>query len=456
MVSGSERLESTVASRDLDVTQTKIVPSQRKNQPHVPCKGIESNVNHRPFNCKGILLENSYSDNICGNGPDACPVFGYIVDGKLNIQQLKSSLEQVIRHFPVLSARMSPNGKQLIIPEEQGDLFSWTVEEHSKPMDFTPLPSTDVISINRFNSKARMDFYVPLKSTTVRRPIATNQFNPLIEVHIQVFSNKTVIGLSWNHLLTDGGGIAILLSLWSKALKGEPMPEASINYQDPLPAHYITNPKAPTGVVEPALFNKFRLISSLLIDRARYGPAEPRTIFIPKWVLNEWKSASPGEISSYNMVTAWILKGWASAFSSGTVSIIIPLDLRKQLPGIIPPTYMRNATSPRISPRPLKIADINKWSQLEVARVLHSFVQHFTPDVELNFHSYEFSRGGKTFRLLPEGNKGFALTSGMYFDYPKVDFGGKTESFEGYIGAGSAVGNMGTVWMEDGGARVNF
>jgi hypothetical protein len=398
-------------------------------------------------------LENSLSDNIVGNDFDSFPVLGYVVDRPLDPDKLKSALECVIRHFPVLSARMCRNGKELKIPTEEGDLVSWTFVDHGKPMAtaFAPLPQTDVISINRLDVRERAEFYIPLKSTTVRRPHVADEHSPLLEVRVQRFTDKTVIGLSWNHLLTDGSGMAIVLQSWAKVLGGDSsLPEVASN-DDPFRGSYKPNPTLPPGTVHLGFWKKVQVAYSIISDLLWYGPLEPHTIFIPDSVLREWKSASDG-VSTNDLLTAWLVKAWASTIK-GTLSVYTVMDLRKHLPEIVPPTYLRNATAPRTSPHTLKPEDVNKMSHIELAKIIRSFVKYFSPEVELNYQSYEFKMG---VQLAPEANRACALSSWSAFNLPKLDFGGKTESFEAFIRMGWLVVDSGIIWLEEGGARINF
>jgi hypothetical protein len=50
----------------------------------------------------------------------------------------------------------------------------------------------------------------------------------------------------------------------------------------------------------------------------------------------------------------------------------------------------------------------------------------------------------------------FTLSSWSKFNLPQTDFGGKTESFEGFTRLNRQYGNVGSVWLEDGGARINW
>lgn len=404
----------------------------------------------------GLVLENSTFDARRKNAFQSYPVLGYIVDGQLDPARLKSALERVIHHFPVLAARMCRNGKELMIPEKPGELFSWTVLDYMQPLAsaFAVPAQSDAISVTRLDTRARADFYIPLKSTVVSQPSVADERSPLIEVRVQRFIDKTVIGISWNHLLTDGGGFATVLSSWTKALRGESLPEAASN-KDPFQAHYNSNPTPPPGTVDRSFSKKVKFLCAMIIEMLCYGSPEPRSIFIPNSVLHQWKFNSP-DLSTNDLIAAWLLKAWASTATRGTVSYFTIMDLRKHLPKIVPQTYLRNGCSTRASPHALNIKDINEMSHPQVAKLIRSFVNYFTPEVELNYQSYEYFRGGKGYQVLPKVNRAFVLSSSLRFNFPQMDFGAKTESFEGFIRLKRDIGNVGNVWLEDGGARISF
>jgi hypothetical protein len=91
-------------------------------------------------------------------------------------------------------------------------------------------------------------------------------------------------------------------------------------------------------------------------------------------------------VSTNDLITAWLFKGWASTAKPSTrVSVITVIDLRGSMPDIFPPTYLRNAAPARSSPRTFTAKEVNKMTQLELAKVIQSFVNSFTPEVELNF-----------------------------------------------------------------------
>ena len=154
------------------------------------------------------------------------------------------------------------------------------------------------------------------------------------------------------------------------------------------------------------------------------------------------------------MITAWLLKRWASIRTDGTFTVASVKNLRTLLAGIVPPTYLRNASSARYS-HILRIKDINNMSQFEVAKIIRSLVKSISPEYELNCLAYQFRRG-KEFRMWPEANCGFMLISYSSLHFPQMNFGAKTEIFEGFLKLKRWINNFGTIWMEDEGARIYF
>jgi hypothetical protein len=403
-----------------------------------------------------MALENSASDNARGNALDSSPVWGYILDGRIDVDNLKMALEKVVRHFPILRARMDLSATGLVLPTHEVELFSWTVVHHDKALSavFTEPPKTDVISVTPIDTRARADFYIPMATTVVRRPGVADQKTPLIEVRVQLFTDKTVIGLSWNHLLTDGSGMAIVVSSWTKALRGEPLPDPA-PYNDPFKAQYSKTPTAPLGSVIPGFSKKVGVYSRAITEIIRYGPPESRSIFIPNSVLREWKAKSDG-VSTNDLITAWLFKAWASTVNSITVSVVTVKDLRTHLPSIVPEFYLRNANAARAAPTTITSHDINKMSQLELAKIIRSYVQYFTPEVEMNHQSYEIMKNQKGFGMWPKANTALTLSSWSVFKLPQMDFGATVESFEGFQRLSRQYVNTGSVWLEDGGARISF
>jgi len=137
-------------------------------------------------------------------------------------------------------------------------------------------------------------------------------------------------------------------------------------------------------------------------------------------------------------------------FNIGTV-----FDLRKRLP-CVPETYLRNATSARASTRPLTAEMVLKMTHLQAAKTVREFVACFTPETEINYQSYEQKHCPDGFGLWPSCSTMFTLSSWSKFNLPQMNFGGKTESFEGFTRLNRQYGNTGSVWLEDGGARINW
>ena len=132
------------------------------------------------------------------------------------------------------------------------------------------------------------------------------------------------------------------------------------------------------------------------------------------------------------------------------------MDLRKHLPEIVPENYLRNASHGCVSPRTLTCAELNNMSHIQLAQTIRSIIKHYTPDVILNDVAYgvKYSRYG--LGMFPEGNIFVICSSWSKFNLLEMDFGAKTESFEGIGRLDRKIANIGSIWLENGGARLNL
>lgn len=405
-----------------------------------------------------MLLENNFVDRVYQNSFDIVLIWGYILDRPVDVEKFKQAFESVVSHFPILLARLDSSGKQLFIPYEDPGFVLWTAIDHDESMSkvFTPLPTdSDHILVSSTDSQARMDFYFPSGTTRVSRKGAAGKGWPLIEICVQRFTDRTVIGLAWNHMLTDAAGMAIIVSSWTKALRGEALPEVA-PCNDVFKDHLPSNPAPPLGSVVPTFSRILRSVFRSIVENIRYGSSEARTIFIPNSLINEWKSND--DVSTNDLLTAWVIKTCTAAInsSSSTVSTTFAMDLRQHLPNIVPKTYLRNAFFGCMSPNQLTCSEVNKMSHFQLAKSIRSTVKQYTPEAVLNDIAYQVKYSQKGLGMFPKGDKLVICTSWSKFNLPTMDFGPKTVSFEGIGRSNRSIANLGSIWLEPGGARVTL
>jgi hypothetical protein len=290
-------------------------------------------------------------------------------------------------------------------------------------------------------------------TTRVCRKGSAGKDWPLIEVCVQRFTDKTALALAWNHMLADAGGMTIIISSWTKALRGEAFPEVA-PHNDVFKHHFPSNPTTPAGSVVPTILKLVRYLFRSFMDNIRYGTPESHLIFIPNSLISEWKAA--GGVSTNDILTAWLFKAWASTINSKslTVSIEFLMDLRKHLPEIVPETYIRNAYYGCVSPHTLTCAEINNMSQPQLAQTLRSIVKHCTPEVLLNDIAYGVKYSHHGLGMFPKGNTFVICSSWSRFNLLEMDFGANIESFEGVGRLDRKMANIRSVWLEHGGARL--
>jgi Transferase family len=406
------------------------------------------------------FLENNFADRFTENGLDTIMMCAYIVETRVNLNELKSALQSVFDHFPILTAHMASSGKKLYLPNDYVDHIPWTAVEHDKPLSevFT-IPSTvsDRILLSSTNVQTRMNFFFPKGTSRISRKGAAGKPWPVVEVYVQRFSDKTTIGLAWNHMLMDGGGMLVtVISSWTKALRGEALPDVAPS-NDVLKSRYPPNPTAPTGSVLPTFCPILRYIWRSTLDTILYGFSEFRTIFIPDSVILEWK-ANITDVSTNDLLTAWLFKAWASTIKSksSTVSTVFIMDLRKRIPDIVPATYLRNASFDCVSTRTFAAAEINKMSELELARDIRATANYYTPEVILNDIAYREKYSTRGLGMLPEGDTFVICSSVTKFNLRDLDFGGRNEWVEIMGRPERNVPNLGCMWSTQGGVMVTL
>lgn len=404
-----------------------------------------------------VFLENNFSDRFHQNS-DIVLACGYIVDGSIDVDKLNHAFKSVIQHFPILSAKVDSSGKYLFLSTEGIKNVSWTVIDHTKRISeaFTfPPTASDRILVSSIDPQARMDFYFP-KGIHVSRKEVAGQERLLFNVCIQRFSDKTIIGLAWNHLLTDFGGMSTVISSWVKIFRGED-PLIAAPYNDVFKDHFPSNPTAPEGSIIPTFSRIAQYSFRSVTDIVKYGPLELRTIFIPNSIIKEWK-ANSSNVTTNDLLTAWLFKAWASTVSSNslTVSISVIMDLRKHLPCVVPETYLRNASFGCLSPGTFTCGEINKMSQLELAQTIRSIIKRYTPKVILNEIAYARKHCREGLCMFPKGDTVLICSSGSIFNQIEIDSGAKTELFEFMVLFRRKIPNVGSIWIEPGGARLNL
>ena len=410
-----------------------------------------------------MLLENNFADSFYENGAmDMVITFGFILNGPIDIDNLRLAFESIVHHFPTLSARMDSSGAKLILPSLDLKSFLWTTIDLKKPIAevfSTPSPASNQILISSEDAEARMNYYFPNGTERITRKGAAGKEWPLIEVCIQLFTDKTAIGIAWNHLLTDVAGMSIVISSWTKALRGEALSDVA-PYNDVFRNHYPSTLTAPSGLaVSISFFKILPYLFRSLINIVRYGVPEAKTIFIPNSILKEWRTNNnSGGVSTNDLVTAWLFKAWASTIKSKslTISISFAMDLRKHLPDVVPENYLRNASLPCLSPRTFTFEEINAMTHLQLAQTIRSIIKQYTPERILNDIAYGVQHSSRWLGMFPKGDTFVVCSSWSKFNLPDMDFGAKTEFFEGMGRLNRKTANVGFVWLQSGNARVTF
>lgn len=125
----------------------------------------------------------------------------------------------------------------------------------------------------------------------LRGPVAPKRFSELLEhdipqitVHIESFTDATLVCLSWPHTLSDVLGMAFFLKAWQAVLEGrhEDVPNLNSAEIDPLEtAGRVPVESYYLSIYMMSMWSIAMFICNLIISWLRFGSEEWRTIYIP-------------------------------------------------------------------------------------------------------------------------------------------------------------------------------
>ncbi|EIN04287.1 hypothetical protein PUNSTDRAFT_128376 [Punctularia strigosozonata HHB-11173 SS5] len=290
---------------------------------------------------------------------------GWLIDTVLDEGKLERAWSRLNAVWPILSARLKTNNLtgelEFHVPEQSALNSAYGFTTPTEVISCMPidLPEHHYTHPSRCSHKALLNKDVPVAA-----------------IHVTRFDDATAIGLSISHALVDGGGRKKVMSAFLSILRGEEVA--------PLATHdaFIT------------VFGFFHWVVFILATvwewlrcprggyRVIYIPAK-ETARLKDQAMADIASECPGEekawVSTSDAVVAFILKCmFASERRHKPLGIAYMANVRKYLPSVIPPTYIRNANMVV----PMSIADASSISSaslgslaLVVRRTLQSRIQ---------------------------------------------------------------------------------
>ena len=93
-------------------------------------------------------------------------------------------------------------------------------------------------------------------------------------------------------------------------------------------------------------------------------------------------------------------------------------------------------------------------SQLQLAQTIRSIIEHYKPEVILNDVAYGVKYSHRGLGMFPGGNTFVIFSSWSKFNLLDMDFGARSESFDGVALLDRKIANIGSVMREHDGARL--
>ncbi|KAF7343248.1 hypothetical protein MVEN_01756500 [Mycena venus] len=165
---------------------------------------------------------------------DTVRTVGLVVDAHLDANKLYQTLSMLIeRKFPRVGARLAYRNRvyEFHIPrvfDSETPPVAFTAEEYREPYLASCGARPDVLGLlNRTDSEPIFCQFPALKMYLVSKtcPASTDEFistkTPMLHVHVSVFDDLTLIGVTASEMMFDAPGLSTLLHAWTRVLSGD-------------------------------------------------------------------------------------------------------------------------------------------------------------------------------------------------------------------------------------------
>ncbi|KAK8870113.1 hypothetical protein IAR55_000683 [Kwoniella newhampshirensis] len=334
--------------------------------------------------------------------------YGFLVDGVLDGQVLKTSFEKLVERWPILGSRAA---------KDDDDNLIW----------LTPTRFSPCVPHFTFSHRTSPDHFVPSQptrtpSTHLPSPEMKEIFNPPAELHhpsiegyiessqpifhLQITSSekkkkkKTAIGLTVPHCFCDAGGMKSILSAWSEVMREGGVEGVGDVEEDTLFLEKI-------GMKDERVKGEGTLPKSMWIHdipdepiQTQAGPlpaprggnrGEGRWVIVPNVWLRELKRRCMNEIGDQGWVSegdvlyAWWAKmvysekSQSDSTSDRSLVLTIPMDLRPRLLELSARPYLHNAVAPTVLVYPSHSA-FRSQSVANIAKQIREAINSHTED----------------------------------------------------------------------------
>ncbi|KAK6983997.1 hypothetical protein R3P38DRAFT_3108756 [Favolaschia claudopus] len=380
---------------------------------------------------------------------------GLIVNAQLNPKILEESLcKSIETKLPRAGARLAKkNGSyEFRIPDAfdaATPTAGFTVAHHPEVYNCSGRPE---IPLGMKNSKP----------CVVPRPGAELSPNtPLVHVHVAVFQDLTLIGVTAPHIGFDAVGTGTLLNAWARVVNGEDLDSIPAMPWDAQPFSSMAPTVAPStkrGWFDLGWFKKFWFILGFIRVVIRDPQEIQHLVRMPKTFLEEEKRKAMDElkaegsseyVGSSDVLAAWwykIIYGIRAPADPTPIHIHIVNNLRNHpifgsspSPPLAPLSYpfLNNAVM-TIPVPPLPVNTIQTQPLRSIALHLRRAILLYNADpaairTDVEWHGYAPNRG-KTVYPCPPGSEFFVQSSWRVAGYGALDFSGAVvEKFSGAV-----------------------
>ncbi|KAA1475639.1 hypothetical protein DENSPDRAFT_842442 [Dentipellis sp. KUC8613] len=315
---------------------------------------------------------------------DSIILAGWVLDTPIDPQRVQRAWAQLVAAWPLLVARLhhDPQTHQweyhLSDPPRLTNSFASLTLTAPMHTHYTPAQPTPFISCVPKQNPHHL--YTPHGPRAVADLLDRAADRPLVHLHVSVFADGALIGLSVPHILCDGHGVVgIARALGSIMLGGPPPPP--LDLADPFARYVVRDPKEASALPAPPGWRVLGIMGTLLL-LARMAweglwasnAIENKDVYFPPEEVKRIKGEAMEDIrrelgaqteryvSSSDAVLAYLLKlAHPPTRSRAPLTVFYTANLRHLLHGRLRWPYLRNTVAMPITP-PLPVCSLSRIS----------------------------------------------------------------------------------------------
>ncbi|KAJ7776142.1 hypothetical protein B0H16DRAFT_1449590 [Mycena metata] len=305
-----------------------------------------------------------------------------LTSGVQHTDSIPPSLTLAVKFFMRIPENFSPESPST----------AFTVKHYHEPYRSSARPEIDLLL-----SSSHSEPFICASPSLRDLAKEVEAFSPIFEIHVSVFEDLTLIGITHFHATSDVGGLRTLMHAWARLISGEHIDAIRGIDRDAAPLEHFRQQNSRRDriflerdrIVQPPVGSLDDLYLALFPDNSNTTPDLVRVpkVFLEdrrREILEDFKlNGSSESVDSSDVLLAWWFKlSYSTRSASDTTPIFlhISVDLRP-LVAVFSAPYINHASSTICIEPPIPATAFRALSLRELALRIHRTIAEYQKDL---------------------------------------------------------------------------